>query len=196
MKTRLVLVKYVASEFDDDSFFKNRKPINKGVASLEGLSFSLENIDCDIDILYSGTDVLSVQTAKKISSEKAIPLTVSEYLDDMFGGDWEDKKWEDISKKFAHEYRLWQDRPCELKLPNGESVDEFKNRLIMKLRDLVNRNSGKSICYVTGDYPINLLLSYFKKLDYTKSSFAKKFEGGSIYYIDIENGNFSVIKER
>lgn len=196
MKTRLVLIKYAVSEFDDDSFFKNTKPMNKDLSFFKEINFSFESIDLEIDLLYCGTDVLSVETAKKISKQKKIPLTVSEYLDDLKIEEWEGQKWENIAREYPKQYELWRNSPYKLNIKNAESISEFKDRLIMKLRDLVNRNDGKNICFVTGDYPLNLLFSYFEKTDYTKLSFDRKFKGGSVYFVDIENGDFNIKKER
>jgi broad specificity phosphatase PhoE len=158
----------------------------------QAMNLSLEIKD-EVDLLYSGADFKSVSTGKVISKVKKVPLTINDSLDDIYMGDWEGKSKKEIMENYPQEYQIWLNVPYKMEFPKGETVDEFKNRIIGMLRSVIHKNEGKTILFVTSDYPLNLLFSYFSGRDYKELSFSKKFKEATFYTIDIENGKFQLV---
>jgi broad specificity phosphatase PhoE len=193
MKTRLILVKHAKAWNSDVKLVSHGNQLDltkEGIKQAEDL---LDHIKEEIDLLYTGTDLKSVSTGKVISQSKRVPLTINDELDDLYTGEWEGKSIEEIMRDYPEQYQTWLKVPYEMEFPKGETVDQFKNRVIGKLRSIINRNDGKTILYVTCDYPINLLISYFRGMDYQKLSFVHKFEDASVYRVEIENGRFKFV---
>jgi broad specificity phosphatase PhoE len=193
MKTRLILIKHAKTSTNERDVFScgNYSDLNQD--GFDEAEHIVERIEDKIDLLYSSTDLKCVNTARAIAKAKSIELMVSDDLDDVYGGQWEAKRWDEISQKWPNEYQTWINEPYKLTFPGGESLEQFKNRLIMKLRKLVNENPGRTICAVVCNHPLNLLFSYFEGLDFKKISLGRKFGNGSVHIVDIENGVFKKV---
>lgn len=193
MKTRIILLKHGLSCENERELFSCGNDADLTQEGVVQTEHALERIEETIDLLYSGTDLKSVSTARVISKRKAVPLMVSDELDDLYGGHWEGRRLDDIAREWPKEYHVWTNEPYKMVLPAGEGVEEFKNRLLMKFRSLVNLNTGKTICWVTCTYALNLILSYVEGIDFKRLSFQSRFSNASIHIIDIEGGEFKIV---
>mgnify|MGYP001767979586 CR=1 FL=1 len=49
-------------------------------------------------------------------------------------GIWEDMAWGDISRRYPHEHRQWEQTPWDLNIPGGSTFQQVADRLIECIR--------------------------------------------------------------
>ncbi|MDD4189349.1 MAG: histidine phosphatase family protein [Eubacteriales bacterium] len=114
-----------------------------------------------IDVIYSSSLSRTLQTAGYIAQSRNLTIHKTDKLKELNGGDWENQYFADLKTYWPEEYEKWEKRPDLLTMPNGESVEEFQNRLVEEIENIRDSNSGKSICIVTHGTAIRTLICYF-----------------------------------
>ncbi len=79
----------------------------------------------EIDKLYSSSMKRALQTAEYISKIKQLPVTRTDKLKEINGGDWEGVRFDQLSSKWPKEHLTWENDPHLHVMPNGESMVEF-----------------------------------------------------------------------
>lgn len=82
-----------------------------------------------IDAIYSSPLKRSYLTAKTIASGHHIDITVRPELQEINFGDFEGLTFSEISERYPDVVREWASKTLTFRYPNGESVDEFNNRV-------------------------------------------------------------------
>ncbi len=112
----------------------------------------------DVHALYSSPIRRAVQTAQIIG--EAIGLEpVTEYaFREMEMGPWEGMSEDDIARLYPEEWRMWRDRPAELKLPGRETLDELLKRVLTGVQGIGRSMAGRTVVVVTHVAVIRVLL--------------------------------------
>lgn len=64
-------------------------------------------------------------------------------------GPWEGKSEEEIAATYPDEWRIWQARPAELKLPGRETLDQLLERVLNTFTRIKKRNHQGHVVVVT-----------------------------------------------
>jgi|GEM_PF-398489 len=79
----------------------------------------------------------SLQTARLISEPSGEKIKVIQELADPSLGLWEGMRESDLEDRSPTVYRQWKDDPFTVSVPNGEPMDDARDRMIEVLRRLV-----------------------------------------------------------
>lgn len=93
-------------------------------------------------------------------------------------------KWDEYSKIFPEESKLWIEDPYTYAVPEGESINMAYERVSGFLEDVIKDN--KNILLVTHDGIIRLICSWI--FDDPEYFFKFKIDNGSISVISIDDG--------
>ena len=104
----------------------------------------------DIDAMYSSTFFSSIDTAKYLLEKNKKDLIIDKRFDDRKVG-----KLDDSSLNL----RNLQEHDFSYKLPNGESIDDVKNRTKNALKEIITDHEDEKIVIFTHNIPIMALLS-------------------------------------
>ncbi len=151
--------------------------------------------DVNIDVLYSSSLKRTIQTAQYIADIKGLPIIRTDKLKEINGGDWEGEKWEDLPNIWPDEYHTWENAPHIHRMPNGETMEEFQERLKNEVMYIIENNKGKNICVVTHGTAIRALMCHFFHLNLEEMINVKWYDNTAISIIDYEEGRFKVILE-
>lgn len=196
MKTRLILVRHAEAEGNFRRLFHGwtDSPITeKGHLQAKQVAEKLRDIK--IDIIYSSTLKRTLQTAQYIADVKDLPIIRTDKLKEINGGDWEDRKWDDLPLEWPEEYDTWENKPHIHKMPNGESMEGFQARLLKEIKQIVKDNKGKVICLVTHGTAIKTLLCRFYNCTLEEMLRIPWHENTSVTIVDYEDGEFKVVVE-
>ena len=69
--------------------------------------------------------------------------------------------WVDIPNRWPKEHDNWEHSPNLLKLPNGETMVGFQERLLKEVYRIINDNEGKTVVIVTHGTAIKALKCKF-----------------------------------
>lgn len=196
MKTRLILVRHAEAEGNINRHFHgwtNSDITKKGHVQAEKLAQRFENIH--VDVIYSSSLNRTLQTASYISEVKGLPIIRTDKLKEINGGDWENQMWDVLPIKWPEEYNTWENRPHIHKMPNGESMEEFQQRLSKEIRYIADNNKGKTVCVVTHGTAIKALTCFFRGLSLENMIEIPWQDNTAITIVDYEEGKYNVIVE-
>ncbi|GAA0424144.1 histidine phosphatase family protein [Cocleimonas flava] len=144
------------------------------------------------DIIISSPQQRCVVFAQKLSKDKNCPLVIDDRFKEMNFGDWVGKKSDELWQQYPEQYQqLWQ-TPDDFVAINGESMQQFAERIHSGLQDILSSYQNQSILVITHGGVIRQVLS--KALDLDTLAMLKF----SIHYAQLnrlfcyEDGNFSL----
>jgi len=196
LKTRLIIVRHAEAEGNINRIFHGWTDGNiteNGHIQAKIVSKRLSKLE--IDVIYSSTLKRTMQTAGYIAEEKNLPIIRTDKLWEINGGDWEGKNWDDLSKIWPQEYDTWENKPHLHKMPNGESMEAFQNRIISEIKYIIEHNKGKNICIVTHGTAIRALVCYLQGYELENMIKLPWYDNTSVTIVDYEKDKFKIITE-
>ncbi|NLI58882.1 MAG: histidine phosphatase family protein [Clostridium sp.] len=196
MKTTLIFVRHAEAEGNLNRIFHGWTDADiteKGHIQAKLAAESLKNRK--IDVIYSSSMKRTIKTAEYIAKLKNLPIIRTDKLKEINGGEWEDKRWDDLQELWPEEYDTWQNSPHSHKMPNGENMVEFQKRLIDEVEYIIKNNKGKNICIVTHGTAIRTLVCYFFQWDLSEMIKIKWYDNTSITIVEHDGNGYNVILE-
>lgn len=196
MKTRLIFIRHAEAEGNVNRTFQgwtDGELTPKGHVQAQKVAERLKDIP--MDVLYSSSMKRTLQTAGYISKLKQLPIVRTDRLKEINGGDWEGERWDVLPVKWPEAYETWEYKPHVHKMPNGETMEEFQERLIHEVKYIVNANRGKNVCIVTHGTAIKALMCYFHGCSLEEMLNIPWYDNTSVTMIDSEDDRFEVILE-
>lgn len=196
MRTRLIFVRHAEAEGNIGRVFHgwtDSQITEKGHIQAQRVAGRLKGEN--IDVLYSSSLKRTIQTAEYISKAKNLPIIRTDKLKEINGGDWEDRRWDELPVVWPEQYDTWEHKPHMHQMPNGESMKDFQARLISEVKYIIDNNQGKDICIVTHGTAIRALMCYFFHCDLDEIINVVWYDNTSVTVIDYENGKFSVVMQ-
>jgi broad specificity phosphatase PhoE/orotate phosphoribosyltransferase len=196
MRTRLIIVRHAEAEGNSKRHFQgwtDGRLTEKGHMQAKRVAERLRATD--IDVLYSSSLTRALQTASYISGLKKLPIIRTDGLKEINGGDWEDVQWDKLPQRWPEEYDTWENRPHLLAMPNGETMEQFQQRLIEEIKLIIDGNPGKNICIVTHGTAIKALMCHFRTCSLEEMYNINWCDNTAVTVIDYENESFNVVLE-
>ncbi|NLV35138.1 MAG: histidine phosphatase family protein [Clostridiaceae bacterium] len=196
MKTRLIFVRHAEAEGNRSRHFHGwtDSPITeRGHLQAKRVAEALS--DVDVDIIYSSSLKRTMQTASYIARVKKLPVTQTDQLKEINGGDWEGLTWTELERRWPEAYNTWENSPHEHQMPNGESMEEFQRRVLDEVMLIIGKNIGKNICIVTHGTAIRALICHFRACTLDEMINVAWCDNTAITIIDYEDGVFSTVVE-
>ncbi len=99
-----------------------------------------------IDAVYSSDLIRAHNTALPHAEMRGLCVIDSKNLREMYAGDWEGQKVEDIIAKSPSEFLDgWRESFGTYTLPNGENVQDAAQRIYREVMSIARENSGKHV---------------------------------------------------
>jgi len=196
MNTRLILIRHAQAEGNVTRRFHGWT--DSGITDIghKQAERTAERLrDVPIDFLYSSSMKRAVQTAEYIAKVKKLPIIQTDKLKEINGGDWEGNLFEELPKKWPKEHSTWEYKPHLHKMPNGESMVEFQERVVKEIQYIVKKHPGKNICVVTHGTVIKVLLWYFHKFDLEEMVNIEWYDNTSITILDYDGQKYTPVIE-
>lgn len=196
MKTRLIFIRHAEAEGNVGRVFHGWTDsgiTEKGHIQAKRLGDRLK--DMPIDVLYSSSLKRTLQTAEYIAKAKNLPIIRTDKLKEINGGDWEDMPWEELPKLWPNEYDTWEHTPHLHKMPNGETMEEFLDRLLSEVKYIIDANTGKNVCIVTHGTAIRVMMCVFLGCSREELIDVLWYDNTAVTILDYEDGKYTVIMQ-
>ena len=139
------------------------------------------------DVIYSSDLSRAHNTALPFAKHYGLPINDTEGLREMFAGEWEGKKVEDIAKIYEHDFYLWRHDFSNARCTGGESVAELYDRVVKFVTELAKKHDGQCILLATHATPIRAIECYSRTwgadrmcdVDFVRNSAINIFEYNS-----------------
>ena len=192
--TKFILVRHGQSEANKKGLFAGHSdfPLSElGLLQAEKTAeYILENHK--IDIIYSSDLKRAYSTALPVSKRTGIEIIPDTRLREIYAGEWEAMKFEDIAEKFPEDRTLWKNDIANSRPTCGESVREIAARILSRLTEIGDENDGKTVLVTFHATPIRSMqalwqtggLEYMKEINWVPNA--------SVTVAEYENGEFTL----
>jgi broad specificity phosphatase PhoE len=145
--TDIILVRHGETEYNASETFRGRVdvPLNDTghkQAGLLGEYLAAEKIDA----IYSSPLMRAVETAEAIAVPQKLKVNVNENLNDIDCGAWQGLTLREVRERYGAVYRDWAEKPGQVKIPGGESLEDVRKRAMPFVQDAAWRcGEGKIV---------------------------------------------------
>lgn len=156
---RVVLLRHGETAWNRDGVFRGTEdvPLNdqgKEQADLTGKRLQKTKFSR----IYTSPLSRSRNTALLAAKPQGLPVEEKAFLTDMYFGQWQGLRVEEVASRWPEDYRLWQDSPHLCRTPGGESIEGVMKRASRGLEDLMKSQEEGDLLLVTHRVIIKLLL--------------------------------------
>ena len=158
----LHLVRHGRDEEDKLGGWSDNHLIDKGIKEIISLRDNIEN---DYDLFISSDLTRCVETSNIINEKLNLDIIYDSNYREVNNGDLKNLTLEEFNNKYPGLY--FSSLDMDEKYPNGESPNDFYNRVSKAFIDLLENNRGKKILLVTHGGVITVLLCLIKGYKYS-----------------------------
>ncbi|HOE88530.1 MAG TPA: histidine phosphatase family protein [Sphaerochaeta sp.] len=196
MKTRIYFIRHGETDYNVQHRFQGStdNPLNeRGLEQASCLWSPMSKFH--LDKIYVSPYKRTMQTAKQVLAGRDIPVIPEPKLSEIHCGQWEGLVRTEIEERWPGMIDLWEHRPDELHMPDGESFKQVQDRSVQALKEILEKEAGKSVAIVTHMLTIQLIMSKLLGIPIREVWKMVRLENTSITTIDFSsNKEFEVIK--
>ena len=140
--------------------------------------------------IFSSRQKRALETAQAVGRRQHVAVTVIDGLEEVEFGEWEGKTWDEISREYPEEFKVWCTEPAEIVPPGGESRPQIYRRIGNALKEILRRSRGDIAIVSHGAalaYMVSLMLE--KELGDHDEIIVKNASISTVEY-DRETGKF------
>ena len=165
--TRFILVRHGQSQANKEGLFAGHSDFPLSELGLLQAEKTAEYIikNHKIDIIYSSDLKRAYSTALPVSKRTGIEIIPDTRLREIYAGEWEGMKFEDIAEKFPEDRTLWKNDIANSRPTDGESVREIASRILARLTEIGEENDGKTVLVTFHATPIRSMQALWQTGD-------------------------------
>lgn len=114
--------------------------------------------------IYTSPSKRAFETANLIKGDRNEPVIIDENLKEIFLGDGEGKRQEELKAKYPIEYEAFWNTPHLYHATTGESFDQLQERVKQFLNRIITEHTDGNVLIVTHSVFIKVLLAHCKSL--------------------------------
>jgi len=191
--TRLILARHGETEWNVSEVFRGRRDValnEIGIRQAELLGDYLA--DLAIEAVYSSPLERALDTAKCVARHHGLDVTIADGLVDFDYGAWEGLTHLEVKERYRGLYDRWLKEPHLVRMPDGESLGEVRERARCIMEGAVSAHSG-TVVLVSHRVVNKVLVCAMLGLDNSRFWDIKQDLGG-ITVFDHEGDHFTLIK--
>lgn len=119
----------------------------------------------DVDAVYSSPLKRAMSTAQAIAVHFKIPVTPLDGINDMNFGQWQGMAIQEVKDSFPEQFDFWLNRPHELRIPGGETLEDVRRRAVATIEELADKHEEDTVAVVTHRVICKVLLLWLLGLD-------------------------------
>jgi len=160
---KLIFIRHPATSWERQQRYLGRTDIalsQKGERQVEPLSNYLRNEN--ISAIYSSNLIRAYQTASIIAKYHSLKVKKDERLNEIDFGEWEGITFNQIRKRYPKIARKYLSNPLNTRIPGGESLLKFKNRINEALEKILAQEKGTVVIISHAGVNRIIICSLFK----------------------------------
>ena len=164
--TSVVLIRHGETDWNVEGRYQGQAdpPLNKkGFEQAKTLAENL--LSFELDLLFTSPLKRAKKTAEIIAEKNNLPIIEEPRFMEIHQGDWQTRLRSEIERIYPELFKKWETEPWNVTPPNGEHLNQVRERVLEGLHDAVNLYPGKKIGVVTHRIPISLIKMEFQDLD-------------------------------
>ena len=143
---KITLTRHGETEWNVGEIFRGRIDIelNKtGIRQAELLADYLS--ETKIAAIYSSPLKRALRTAEIIAATHKLQVEIAPGLIDLDYGKWQGLPHQEVKEKYQELYRRWLNHPHQLRMPEGESLDDVSKRAMRVVAEIIAKVEGTAV---------------------------------------------------
>lgn len=129
----------------------------------------------------------ALETATTIALAHNIQIDILNGLREVDFGAWEGLSFDEIKARHQEGCEAWLGNPWNFTFPRGESMPEFKERVVRALNSILSFDGNLAV--VSHGGPLRVILSHLGSIEESES-FSCKHDHAGVTIIETEGSNF------
>ncbi|MBA7660482.1 Phosphoserine phosphatase 1 [subsurface metagenome] len=191
--TQIILARHGETQWNVEEVFRGRIDIElneTGIKQAELLAEYLSGIK--IDAVYSSPLRRALKTAEMIASYHKLDVEIAPGLVDFDYGEWQSLAHQQVRDRYKELYAEWINSPDRVKMPDGESLNDVRERAMGVVSDVIAKYEG-TVVLVSHRVVNKVLICALLGLDNSHFWNIKQDTCG-ITTFTYQNGRFILIK--
>ena len=141
--TEIILARHGETEWNVQEVFRGRIDVElnqTGIKQAELLAEHLSHLK--LDAIYSSPLRRAVKTAEIIASRHGLKVEIAPGLIDFDCGKWQGLSLQEVKDKYKKLYAEWRQNPHQVKMPDGETLDEVRKRALTVVNEVIAEHKG------------------------------------------------------
>ncbi len=159
MPTKLILIRHGETDFNRKKRYSGFKDIPLNLKGRRQVGKLHKRLKFDeVHKIYASDRSRAIQSAGIIFKGRIIELLPG--LREIHFGVFEGLTYKEIMKKYPVVYKKWLKDPFGVKIPGGESLTEFRKRVIRELKNIIAKNKNQTVAVVCHGGPISIFVNH------------------------------------
>lgn len=144
-----------------------------------------------IDKIYSSDLLRAYDTGKHLADLLNLEIIPDRAFREIFAGEWEGMKFDDISEKYADDFLTWRDDIGNSRCTGGESARELGDRIFSGVKEIAEENDGKTVVIATHAAAIRALMAMCSGKDFEVMKDIPFVSNASYSVLEVRRGSFA-----
>ena len=114
--------------------------------------------DFPVKAVYSSPLSRCRDTAQEIARHHGLEVKTKEGFKEIDHGKWEGLLAGEVEEKYPELLKLWREKPSQVKMPGGESLQEVQERAVKAFNEVVKEHSDEDLIVIVGHDATNKVL--------------------------------------
>ncbi len=133
--------------------------------------------------VYSSPLARAHSTASIITSKHDLPINICQDLREIQLGEWEGKHFSQLQQEYPEMIKLWYSEPLSVSVPGGETVMEFRDRVVSAMNEIVKRHEqDEKIMVVAHGGVISIYIAHLLEMNLNR-----------IWFMALKNASVSIL---
>jgi len=164
--TRFILMRHGQTQWNREERFRGRADLaldetGRKQAEVAALRLKEEHAVA----VYCSPIRRALQTAKIVGEKLSLPVQPLEGLIDLDFGSFEGLSGEEATKQYPELYRLWLQRPQEVRFPGGEGLEDVRQRVVPAVEQLEAKHKDQTVILISHKVVCQVLMCAMLGLD-------------------------------
>ena len=139
----IILVRHGETEWNVGEVFRGRIDIELNETGLKQAGLLAEYLSNEkIDAVYSSPLKRALKAAEMIASYHKLDVEIAPGLIDFDYGEWQGLPHQEVRDKYRELYAEWVSHPHQVKMVDGESLDEVRKRAMDVVERVIAKYEG------------------------------------------------------
>jgi len=187
--TEIILVRHGETEWNRQEVFRGRIDVDLNDTGRRQAELLAKHLgQAKVDAVYSSPLKRALETADRIARYHRLDVQIAHGLIDFDYGEWQGLPHEAVKTKYEELYTRWVEKPHQVRIPGGESLDNVTERAISIVNEVTARYQGM-VALVSHRVVNKVLICALLGLDNSRFWNIKQDTGGMTTFTH-ENGRF------
>lgn len=191
---------YIVRHGETDNNYTHRfigstdHPLNeRGMAQAACLREPFSRIH--LDAIYSSPRRRAYMTAEQVRGDRDMPIICDEGLAEIHCGQWEGLNRDEIEQRWPGMIDLWQFRPDELRMPDGETFEQVQDRAVDAIARIVQKERGHDVAVACHMLTIQLIMAKLLNIPIREVWNMIRIENTAVSTVKVyDNGDFDIVR--